>query len=139
VTFAIGLSVTAVPAQDNRAKSDLEKLQGTWAVTSHEEGDDKASGEDVNGWSYTFKGNKVAVTIMGKTDPNEIFTFKVNEGKKPKEIDITVDNVRGTGIYQLDGERLTIRIYFSGTARPKSIKGPLNKSETRIELKRQKS
>jgi uncharacterized protein (TIGR03067 family) len=137
LTFAIGVSVTPAPAQNKGAKSDLEKLEGTWKVTSYEDGDDKAAEEDLKGWSYTFKGNKVTVSIDGKTDRAD--TFKLNEGKKPREIDITVENLKGTGIYELDGERLTVRIYFDGTARPKAIKGPLNKSEQRLELKRQKS
>jgi uncharacterized protein (TIGR03067 family) len=137
LTFVIGVAVTAVPAQNKGAKSDLEKLQGTWKVTSYEDGDEKAVEEDLKGWTYTFKGNKVAQTISGKTDRAD--AFKLNEGKKPREIDITVDNLKGTGIYELDGDRLTVRIYYDGTARPRTIRGPLGKSEVRFEIKRQKS
>jgi uncharacterized protein (TIGR03067 family) len=107
---------------------------------SFEKDGDKVAVDDVN-WTYTFKGNKFVVTQDGETDRPE--TFKLNEAKKPKEIDFAfADGVRATGIYELDGDRLTLRFYFSigrPGPRPTTIKGPLGKSEERLELKRKKS
>lgn len=103
LTIAVGICVTSVPAQDKGAKSDLEKLEGTWAVASYEDADEKAPDKDLKGWTYTFKGSKITVTKKGKAQPED--TFKLNEAKKPKEIDIMIDNQKATGIYDLQADR----------------------------------
>jgi uncharacterized protein (TIGR03067 family) len=136
VTFALAVFVCAVPAQDNAGKTDSEKLQGTWVVTSFEDASGKASNKDIKGWTYRFEGNKFTVTWKRKTEPED--TFKLDEGKKPKEIDVMIGDQKASGIYDLEGDRLIIRIYFDGTMRPKSIAGALGKFESRTELKRQK-
>ena len=106
-------------------------VEVTWAVTAAERDEEKLSEEDIKGWTLTFKGNK----LIGKGRKADEQTFTLDPAKKPKEIDITP---KAKGIYELEGDRLTLRVYFDGSARPTSPKGALKKGEVLIVLKREK-
>jgi uncharacterized protein (TIGR03067 family) len=100
-------------AQDKGAKTDKDKLQGTWVAVSAEAGGMKFDFPKDMQTVFTFSGDKLTLKDMGKKE--ETGTFKIDEKKNPKEIDMTtpkVENPKETetvkGIYQLDGDTLKI-------------------------------
>jgi uncharacterized protein (TIGR03067 family) len=118
-------------ANQQPAKTDLDKLQGTWLVVSAEgeDGEALATGKNVK---FIFKGARMTKT--SKKGPVE-GTCKLNEGKNPKEIDVMYLGPRKEpfllrGIYLLDGDNL--KMCFSSrseglkeneTVRPREFKG----------------
>jgi uncharacterized protein (TIGR03067 family) len=109
------------PAED-AVRKELQKFEGTWRITSLEmEGmklpDDQvkqmAARLIIQGDQFTFK------------DPVSIHkgTFKVDPGKKPKQIDITFtegpEKGKGIqGIYKLEGDTYTLCASIAGKERP---------------------
>ena len=95
--------------KNQKAGGDKEKLQGTWVLVSHDQGGEKRDADANKKITFTVKGD--AITMM-HGDQAQDGTFKLNETKKPKEIDLTVTEDGKTeahlGIYKLDGDTLTI-------------------------------
>jgi len=100
-----GMVLTANGAQDAGVKKELDQLQGTWQMVSHEvdgKPDDALKGamRVVEGDKFTIKkGDKVLRAATIKLDPT----------KKPKWIDITFTEglEKGKtrlGIYVLEGD-----------------------------------
>src|SRR5205085_1770694 len=65
-----------------------------------------------------IKGNKI--TIMLGTEAKD-GSFKVDETKKPKEIDLNLDGKDSLGIYDFVGDKLRICGAEPGQPRPKEI------------------
>src|SRR5262249_44818225 len=91
------------------AKTDRDKLQGTWAVVSAER-DGKAD-DALKGHDLTFAGD--AFTIKLKDKVLYKGTFKLDPDKKAAAIDFThtEGEAKGKtwlGIYRLDGDKLII-------------------------------
>jgi uncharacterized protein (TIGR03067 family) len=91
-------------------KTDLEKLQGTWTFVSLETGEGKAPEEEVKAFTIVIKDDKGTMTDgKGRTQEG---ILRLDPGKKPKEIDMTV-NEDGKeevhlGIYKLEGDTWTV-------------------------------
>jgi uncharacterized protein (TIGR03067 family) len=107
---ATGLMLRADPPAPDRAKNDVARLQGTWAIVSVEiEGkplamdDLKSARLIVQGKQYSFK--------LGKTELE--FTYKLNVSQSPKAIDLigAAGQEKGKvyqGIYKFEKDRYTI-------------------------------
>ena len=97
-------------AREDTAKADLEKLQGTWLLVSMEMGGQKAPEDEVKGYTLVVKDDKATVSD-GKGNTQEA-VLKLDAGKDPKEIDMTVDEGGKAevhkGIYKLDKDGLTL-------------------------------
>jgi len=142
-----------VPANQQPAKTDLDKLQGIWVVVSAEGGD----GEALTTWKNAkviFKNAKVIFknARMAKASKKGAVegTCKLNEGKNPKEIDVLYldfgprkERFLARGIYLLDGDSL--KMCFSSrsegikeneTVRPREFNG--KGDQTLLILKRQR-
>src|SRR5262249_12830791 len=101
-------------AKDDKAKSDKEKLQGTWTATSGEKNGEKLSEEAIKAWAkLIFADEKVT------REGNERREVKVtvDPDKKPKEIDLFTDANTWKGIYELKGDSLKLVLKF-GNERP---------------------
>jgi uncharacterized protein (TIGR03067 family) len=106
-------------------KSDKDNLQGTWVLVLLEDGGMKVEPPKGKETAFTFKGDKFTTT----GDPGEKDvegTFKLDENKKPKEIDLVVpkvDKPKETetvkGIYQLDGDTLKMATPRASTSGPR--------------------
>jgi RNA polymerase sigma factor (sigma-70 family) len=121
---------TPAPAATD-PKSDLERLQGTWQVTSLWEA--SASGpenakavpaEVVKNFKYVFRGAEVTFSGPGEADKGKA-TFKLNPDVDPKPIDlIALDGpAKGKtrfGIYRIAGDMLVLAI--GANERPKRIR-----------------
>jgi uncharacterized protein (TIGR03067 family) len=118
-------------ATDPKIAKELELLKGTWNIDSQEFGDKSLPKEVMTGYKFVFAGNKLTwegaigmMSRMGKITardgafPCEI---KIELGKEPKQIDITLhDKQRDLtllGIYEIKGDTLTVCFFNSNTGR----------------------
>ena len=104
---------------------DLEPLQGTWNIDTMEWGAKSLPKELMKGYSFVFAGDKLTwegaigmqskggnVTAIDGAFPCD---FKIDPGKEPKQIDITLHLKQGDrtvlGIYEIKGDTLKV-CYF---------------------------
>jgi uncharacterized protein (TIGR03067 family) len=109
VTITLFMS-GALVAADKSATNDKARLQGTWRIVSVEIDKKPLSMDDLKDARLVVSGDHYSFAL-GK-DRLEI-TYKMDEGKKPKAIDLTI--VEGPekgktyrGIYKLEGDTYTI-------------------------------
>jgi uncharacterized protein (TIGR03067 family) len=112
--FTLGMVVMFLPAAEDptkdAAKSDLEKLQGSWVLVGGEEKGMVLSEEDARKekWSLVIKDDKFTIT-RGKNSGTCM--IRLNPIKKPAWMDLvfTKDGKEvNHAIYALDGDRLII-------------------------------
>ena len=108
------------------AKKDLELLQGTWNIDTMEWGGKTLPKELMTGYKFVFAGNKLTwdgaigmQSVMGKVmaiDGKFPCDFKIDPGKEPKQIDVTLHLKKGDrtilGIYEIKGDTLKV-CYFA--------------------------
>ena len=104
--------------------TDLEKLRGTWSITSLEADGNTMADAFFAGAKVIVNGDRFTSLGMGGTFEG---TVSVDQRKKPKTIDIdfTAGDAAGTrnvGIYELRGEKWTICLATTGNRRPRSFK-----------------
>src|SRR5262245_33898253 len=112
-------------AAANADRADKDKLQGTWKFTSILEGGNEE--EDAHDHTFTFKGDEFVVKLRDELMMKG--TFKLDASRKPKTIDLKIEEgpkdrkgKTAPGIYQLDGDKLTICIEKAGSVnRPKEL------------------
>src|SRR5262249_22649487 len=117
VLAAFLLFAVALPADD---RGEQDKLQGTWAVTSGEEGGKPLPAAKVDGGQVCI--TKARVRVRNKEDNREM-TYKLDPSKQPKTIDLTTaegpdKGKTAHGIYVLDGDTLKICFAPPGKERP---------------------
>ena len=111
---------------------DLELLKGTWNIDTMEWGGKSLPKELMNGYKFVFAGNKLtwkgAIGMMSKSGKVTAIDgtfppcdFKINPGKEPKEIDITLQLKQGDktllGIYEIKGDTLKVCNFGSKTGK----------------------
>jgi uncharacterized protein (TIGR03067 family) len=127
---------------DEKAKKDIEALEGTWKVESFMVSGEKAPADYVKKVTFVVKDGKYTVTIDGKED--ETGTIKLDPDKKPKtiEFDITSGKDKGKkqpGIYTLEGDTFTFCMAFPGeTERPTKLESTKDSKTVLSVLKREK-
>jgi uncharacterized protein (TIGR03067 family) len=142
LALCVAVAATAVGARQALADKketpkDAEKILGTWALVSYEEGGKKAPEE-------LLKNAQVVLTAGGKMTVKNAdgkvseLTYKLGPDSKPKEFDCTDDKGRMMfGIYKLDGDTLTV-CYDRGGDRPTEFASKPGTSVVLEVLKRQK-
>ena len=129
----------AVFAADKDAKSDQERIQGTWEVISGES-NGKAM-PDAVGMKFTFTKD---VWRMGKDDKEGLaVNYKLDPTKSPKAIDTTHELDPGKpivqlGIYELKDDTLKISVEAAGRGRPEKFETKPGDTTTSFVLKRLK-
>jgi uncharacterized protein (TIGR03067 family) len=108
LVLAAGLLVAA-PAPEDEVKKELEKLEGTWSVSSLTIGGKEVPAEALKEFRAVIKGNKY--TLMMGDKALEEGTFTVDPSQKPKAIDSTATTGPDKGkttkrIYELEGNTL---------------------------------
>ena len=100
---------------DKKDKKDKDLFQGTWKVVEGEHNGTKLPQEFLDGLKLSFKGDKASMEFMGMAKEGD---FKLDPTTKPKSIDLTIYGKPGKGIYQIDGDSLTICIKIGDGERP---------------------
>jgi RNA polymerase sigma factor (sigma-70 family) len=126
------------------AKKDLDKLQGTWLVVTTEEGGNEIEAELKE--TFVVKGGKMTYCRDGKVQVTMKITLA--PGKAPKAMDLEFLDGKEKGhknhaIYQLDGDRLKVRMNdkFGGNSvdeRPTDFSTATGKEAVLFILKRGK-
>ena len=142
------LLVFAVPglaalAQDDAAKEEMKKLQGTWKLVSFEI-DGKKQAADQAKMVFIFKDNTIQFLVNDMKAVEGTFTVKPSA--KPKELDVTHGIGPNKGkvdmnLYELDGDTLKIAGYtgdISLTKRPPAFPKEGEKGFDSFVLKREK-
>lgn len=107
IAFAVAATVSVALAEDNRAKSELAKFQGTWQLVSAISDGARADEEIVKKIRVVIKGNKHSV-FFGDDPIAKDVPFKIDPSASPKTTDDMLPDARIIrGIYKLDGDTLT--------------------------------
>jgi RNA polymerase sigma factor (sigma-70 family) len=113
------------PGEKDRAMTDIERLQGAWTVVSCQVNEREQAGE--TGRTFTFRGNTLVTKGPPETDRSDGRLFEVERldpARDPKEIDLRSPfevNQDLRGVYELDGDRLTVCL---APFRPKALASP---------------
>src|SRR5262245_46703706 len=119
--LSVGLFIAADAKDD--ARKDLDKMQGTWLLVSGERDGKKFSEEEIKQSKLIIKDNTFRIP-RSEVGTSHEGTFKIDPGKKPKEI----DSINGSGkdkgktwlgIYELDGDLKKVCFAPPGKERPK--------------------
>lgn len=131
VSLLAALCLTTVPSHDN-ARQGLEKLQGTWVITSVE-GEGLPAGVHV---ALVFTGDKYQGLKQGKVD--ERGTIKVDSTARPMTIDLVItEGIHAgktqLGLVEITDDRMTLVLGEpGGTARPTGMsQSPLGLTKLR--------
>jgi uncharacterized protein (TIGR03067 family) len=120
VAFASGASEQAQDPPAVTAKSELEKMQGTWALTYREfmGKEDRPVPEGPYKLQMIIKGDAMTIKAGGPTYSGIV--LKVDPTKTPKTFDsrsydrATKTKIRHLGIYEWNGEDLKTCVSISG-------------------------
>ena len=103
----LALAERPAAAGKDEAAKDEEKILGTWAVVSGEEGGQKAPEERIKEGKLIFAADGKLTAKLGEREQE--FTYQLDPAKKPKEFSVMDDKGRTMlGIYKLDGDTLTV-------------------------------
>lgn len=104
---------------EDAAKKEQEKWQGTWTLKSVENNGAKMPEGRLAGFGYrmTVTGDRYVHTVKGMNIRDVAFTL--DPTAKPKTIDTRdKDNKTEKGIYELDGDTLRVCLAEEGKDRP---------------------
>ncbi len=116
---------------------DRAKLQGTWQARSLMKGGKEMPEAEVKSIKMTFAADKVSIHKGDGVSKDG--TYKLDATKKPREIDITIGDKTGLGIYQLEGNTLTLCLTEGEGARPSEFKSEPGTRQVLVVLKRAKA
>jgi uncharacterized protein (TIGR03067 family) len=128
----------AADAPKDDAKKDQDKLQGEWTLMSGERDGNAFPDDLVKSLKRTMKDDHFSITRDGETLAKG--TFKLDPSKKPKAIDIKLDNndTPVQGIYELDGDTFKMCYAAPGEARPSKFAAEAGTGHTYAVWKRVK-
>lgn len=137
---ALGLVVsigTGVGADDKTdVEKEFKKFHGVWTFASVEAGGTKVPADELKGLTVTFAADKY--TVKKGDEVIQVGSQKLDPSKSPKAIDVKVTEglKKGAvmlGIYQIDGDTLTVCFDEAGKKRPTEFKSAAG-SETFVNV-----
>lgn len=141
VILATLLLPTTARGDDNK---EVKGLEGTWRFVSLESDGEKAPPTVIEKWRWVIRDGEIHMGDPALGDQKS--SFKLDESKKPKAIDMTALDGKAKGktlkcIYRLDGEILKIcvpegRLATNDRSRPTEFEG--GKGQSLIVLERVK-
>lgn len=133
IALAISPAGNPAPIHD-REDRDVDKIQGTWAVSSAEKAGQKAPEGDAEKATMTFSDGKFAWKAGGREAKGR---FTLDAAKAPPEISIDAGDKKLTGIYKLEGDDLKICVGI-GDDRPSEFATKAGSKSLLIILKRER-
>jgi uncharacterized protein (TIGR03067 family) len=136
------LAALLVSADDPKAEAlrrEVARHQGAWAVTSFVREGKASPKELVDSIVRVVEGDHVVWKRDGKSFAGT--TVALDPSKDPATIDVTPDGgpsrgERVLGIYQLDGDALTICMADPGRDRPRAFEAPEGSKQTLMTFRR---
>jgi RNA polymerase sigma factor (sigma-70 family) len=104
----------AAASAAQKPKTDKELIQGTWIPVAVEEAGKKIPEDEVKDKKFemVFTADKVTLPIKDESKEAE---YKLDSTKKPKQIDLIFGKEQtAEGIYELDGDKLTLCVTKPG-------------------------
>jgi uncharacterized protein (TIGR03067 family) len=138
LALTIGLLLTgAVSAAEDADKKELEKLKGTWTITSDERGSPPVAKE--KNPRVIVAGNQFTTEFQDKVIRKG--TLKLDPTQNPRAIDVTYTEgeFKGKtlhGIYTLEKDIWTICYSRPGEERPRELPKKPGKTQILLTLKR---
>ncbi len=117
------------------AKADLKKFEGTWSVASAQKGGKEAQEGEIKQLRIVFTGDKITLKFGEKSKEG---TFKLDPTKKPKQIDVTLEDKTAQGLYRFNKDMLELCVVEPGGERPTEFKSPEGSMVMILILKREK-
>ena len=115
--MAFGFSV----AQDEKNKSDDDKIQGKWQLSKAEMNGESAPEDFVKGFTLTFTKNKFEAKLPdGSGEEGE---FKLDPKTKPASASFTSSGETRKAIYKWEGDDLHMCVSDKGGETPKEFAG----------------
>jgi uncharacterized protein (TIGR03067 family) len=136
LAFAVALLLGSA-AHGDAPKDDLAKMQGEWKVEKAQRGGESPDAKELAKMLVRIKGTKISIDDGSARD--ETGQFTLDAAKKPAAIDIKPvgEDVTLKGIYQIDGDTLTICWDKEGD-RPTMFVSKPNTKQNLFILKRKK-
>jgi RNA polymerase sigma factor (sigma-70 family) len=120
-----------------QARTDKERLQGTWVLESGKSKGQDAPASFVGALKLVFAGDQVSVQFNANVKKEGTFTLKATA--QPKEIDLIENGKPTLGIYRLQGDELTVCLDEGAKGRPGEFKSEAGTNHTLMVLRRAKA
>ncbi|HMF12591.1 MAG TPA: sigma-70 family RNA polymerase sigma factor [Gemmataceae bacterium] len=118
------------------ARSDKDKLRGTWIPVAVTKDGTEFSEEDIKAKNFKMVITAEKLTLPNPDDPQDV-AYKLDSAKKPKQIDLLLkDGTTAKGIYSLEGTRLKFCLEKVGGERPTAFAAPEGSKHLLIVFKR---
>jgi RNA polymerase sigma factor (sigma-70 family) len=100
-------------AGKDEAPKDEDRIVGTWAVVSYEEGGQKAADETIKEARVTFTADGKMTAKQGAQEQD--YTYTLDPARNPREFSMTNDKGQViSGIYKFEGDKLTLCVARRG-------------------------
>jgi uncharacterized protein (TIGR03067 family) len=126
--------VSAGVAAGGDAKAELKKFEGAWVVESGKSNGRVLPEKEAQQMTATFAEGKATFSDGGKKEKGSI---KLDPGKKPRHIDLTIGSDTFPGIYAFEGGKLKL-CYDEGGKRPTKFESPKGSKVSLLVLRRVK-
>jgi uncharacterized protein (TIGR03067 family) len=119
LVFIVSLNGWADPPS-----TDLDRLQGTWVLTSMETEGDDVPAESIKDWTATYERNRLTLRAGDRIRRRGLVTLAAE--RSPKAIntwdqDGPYEDQTVPGIYELKGDTLRLAFSRPGQERPKEF------------------
>jgi uncharacterized protein (TIGR03067 family) len=139
VTLAACASLALASAADDPARTDADKLQGSWKLVASEIDGKKAPEESVKTVRMTVKGDRI---VLREENKEEEASFKLDPAQTPRALDLSIkvgDKMEVVKlIYELRGDDLKLCGGRAGKDRPKEFMAKAGSGLNLIAFKRDK-
>ena len=133
MAVAAGLLIAADAPKDQSAKSDLNRLQGTWTLISAVRDGKPMAEDEAKRTTIVFTGDRFRFPRETADATSQRGTFRIDPTKRPRQMDATSpEGEVALGIYEVEGD--DYRVCFAPPARcgpPPSVPSPAADTSTR--------
>jgi uncharacterized protein (TIGR03067 family) len=138
LAVSLGL-VAAAPVPEK--KDELKKFEGDWVFTGWEQGGQSLPEERLREAKWSVKGNKYTFQMGPRTEEG---TLKLDSGKKPAAVDLTITagadkGKEQLGIYRIERDAVVLCLAEPGAKeRPTEFAAPEGSGHMLLTIKRAK-